>query len=295
MNPAQQIEAFIAHLKSLTATFTESRSSLKNLLVYLRNPLNQSKPFGNAQDAINKCANPRDARIAKYKPAINSLVAVWGTDGDYERAPSVGGAKNALALVNEVKAQLEACKTWACNDVGTFPQCVNKSLPKPEQERIKSAKPMKVGMPILTNGSWNAQALRQAYDAVKANKAGECTNYAYYAAHILSQAKLNPKPRLEIVSWEGKGRAKHLFVIVGRTGSTPNGSLPPVSDWNDDCVIVDCWALTLGHGCVYSKHNYCFKGMMHPAKVNMDSTKVASKAPINVQSGLRHVGRDLTV
>jgi len=299
MSPKEQIDAFAAHVKSLTGTFTESRSSLKNLFIYLRNPLNQTKRFGSAQDALNQCANPNDSRLAKYRPAINSLVAVWGTTGDYQRTSApppvvvVATGGDALTFVNSVKNKLEACKLYACNDVGTFPQCVNKALSKSEQERIKSAQPKPVGMPILTDGSWNGPALKQAYDAVVSNEAGECTNYAYYAGHILGQATSKPKPRLEIVSWEGKGRAKHLFVIVGRKGATTMGSLPPVSQWNDDCVIVDCWALTLGHQCVYSKHNYCFQGMMFPAKVNMDSTRVAT-GPINAQAGLKKTGISLT-
>src|SRR6266850_2560083 len=299
MNPTEQINAFIAHVKTLTTKFTESRSSLQNLLVYLRNPLNQAKRFSNAQDAINKCGNAQDARINKYKPAINSLVAVWGTNGNYQKNPApppppvASGNKN-ISLVNEVKSRLLACQKFTCNDVGTFPQCVNKAISESEQKRITDAKPKPVGMPILSDGSWNGPALKVAHDAVVSNKAGECTNYAYYAAHILSQGSTRPMPRLEIVSWEGPGTAKHLFVIVGRTGLASNGSLPAVNAWNDDCVLVDCWALTLGHGCVYSKSNYCFKTMMFPAKVNMDSHKIRSGQPMSVQTGLKKTGRDLT-
>jgi hypothetical protein len=297
MSAKEQIDAFIAHLKSLTNTFTESRSSLRSLLVYLRNPANQNKPFSSAQDAIKKCANPNDARLGKYRLAIDSLVAVWGTMGDYQRTavlvapPSGRGGGNAMTLVNEVKSKLEACKKWACNDVGTFPQCVNRTSSESEQKRIKSAKPEKVGMPILTDGSWNSLALQQAYQAVVTKQAGECTNYAYYGGYILSQGKTSPKPRLELISWEGSGMAKHCFVIVGRTGGTTKGSLPPVAQWNDDCVIVDCWALTLGHQCVFTKNNYCFKGMMHPSKVIMDSTQVkTANVPMKPQGGLKATG-----
>jgi hypothetical protein len=85
--------------------------------------------------------------------------------------------------------------------------------------------------------------------------------------------------------------AKHCFVIVGRTGGTTKGSLPPVAQWNDDCVIVDCWALTLGHQCVFTKNNYCFKGMMHPSKVIMDSTQVkTANVPMKPQGGLKATG-----
>jgi hypothetical protein len=150
-------------------------------------------------------------------------------------------------------------------------------------------------MPISSNGTWNAVALRQAHDSVKAHKAGECTNYAYYAGHILSQGKTNPKPRIEVVSWApGVVGSAHCYVIVGRAGDTPNGMLPPVKEWNSDCVIVDCWALTLGHDSVYTKSDYEFKTMMYPVKLLMDSTRPWTGATMNVQGGLKPTGRDKT-
>jgi hypothetical protein len=293
MTPTEQINAFTAHVKELTDKFTESRSSLQNLLTYLRVPANQSKRFANVQAAKNKCANPADKRLGKYESALTSLVAVWGTSGDYKETPapvSTGGG-NAAELVNSVKAKLEACRLYACNDVGTFPQCVNTRISQSEQARIKKALPDKVFMPIVSpDRSWKGAELRGAYGQVVAKRAGECTNYGYYAAHILSQATATPKPRIEIVSWEGKNTAKHVFCIVGRTGGDTDGKLPPVAQWNDECVIVDCWALSLGHGCIYNKKNYCFPTMMHPSKVVMDSTKVSAEGPMNTQGGLKATG-----
>jgi hypothetical protein len=292
MNSTEQFNAFLAHARSLTFWFTESNSSLSGLLEHLRNSKNKPKRFSNFRDALSKCANPNDARLGKYKPAIESLVAVWGTAADYQRALATS---KAMTLVNEVKAQLVACKNYACNDVKSFPQCVNTALPKSDQDRIKGAKQQRTGMPISCNGTWNTVALRQAYDNVKSHQAGECTNYAYYAGHILSQGRTTPKPRIEIVSWApGVVGSAHCYVVVGRTGDTPKGMLPPVNAWNNDCVIVDCWALTLGHDCVYNKFNYEFDTMMYPVKLLMDSTRPHTGEKMNVQGGLRRTGRDTT-
>ena len=303
MNATEQINAFIAHIKTFNKSFTESRSSLKKLLVYLRIPANSEKRFMSVQEIKMKCANPKDKRLDKYEPALNELKKVWGTSLNYGRPVSVAlpppplvTPSNAMILVNEVRAELEKCKLYACNDVGTFSSCVNKSLPKSEQDRIRKAKPEFVGAPILSpDRSWKARSLKVAFDSVNSKQAAECTNFAYYAAHILGTGKTTPQPRIEIVSWEGEGTLKHLFVLVGRKGTTAaDGRIPSASTWNNDVVIVDCWALSLGWDCVFTKDNYCFKGMMSPLKVQMDSTIASLAGPMNVQGGLKKTGFDLT-
>ena len=303
MDSTAQINAFIAHVKKLTGKFTESRSSLRNLLVFLRIPANSKKRFISEQDIKNRCANPRDSRLAKYGPAIKELMRVWGTTLDYGQKtapvipPPATVSGNPATLVSEVRAELEKCRKYACNDVGTFPQCINPAVSKGEYQRIRHPDVKPVGPPIQSpDRSWKTTSLKVAYGAVNRNQAAECTNYAYYAGHLLGTGKATPKPRIEIVSWEGVGTAKHLFVMVGRKGETlKDGMVPPVSQWNSDLIIVDCWALTLGWECVYTKDNYCFKDtMMYPLKVQMDSTIKSTGLPMNVQGGLNKTGFDLT-
>lgn len=130
--------------------------------------------------------------------------------------------------------------------------------------------------------------------SVRMARAGECTNYAYYAAHCLTENEGHP--RVEVVSWEGRGRAKHLFCMVGREGGVGEDfSLPAIAHWNNDMVIVDCWALTLGWDCVYTKQDYCFRdGMMFPSKVQMDSNIAWDPEQADdMQSGLRGTGAKL--
>ena len=197
-----------------------------------------------------------------------------------------------------VQAKLEKCVRYACNDVGTFPQCIGVDENHPEYARIRSAKPMRVGMPInAEDRSWRAVALSQVWKQVTADSAGECTSFGYYAAHLLGSAENHP--RVEIVTWEGRGTAKHVFCLLGRRGGTgPGFTLPAVSEWNEDVCIVDCWAMTLGWGkCVFTKHDYCFrKTMMFPATVSMDLDIERSVEGVeDTQRRLRTTGRDLTV
>ncbi|MDH0863366.1 hypothetical protein [Mitsuaria sp. GD03876] len=298
MTPAQQIAAFIAHVTDSTDKFTESRSSLRNLLAWLRTPTNQATRLADVAAAKRHCADPNDRRLAKYDPALRSLVVVWGTSNDYARTPPapvatvaaapVGGS--VMALINAARVTLEQCRNYACNDVGTFPQCVNTALPKSRQDAIRERGALKTGMPLLVDptAAWNAPALEQAFMNVNRNRAGECTAYAYYAGHVLGTTPMRTaRPRLEIVSWEGKGMAKHCFVVVGRAGPRGrSGLLPNSVEWNTDARIVDCWALTLGFECVYSVSNYCYPGMINPAQIIMDSTVARVARPFNSQGGL---------
>jgi hypothetical protein len=177
------------------------------------------------------------------------------------------------AWVRGVRLKLYECQKYACNDVGTFPQCIAPTVSPQEFTRIRHPDNIRpVGMPIMSEDrSWRRAPLKLAHAAVRSAKAGECTNYAYYAAHILSEGENHP--RIEVVAWEGHGRAKHLFCMVGRIGGTLDKfAIPPVSTWNHDMVIVDCWALTLGWDCIFTKQNYCFKdAMMYPLTVQMDT------------------------
>ena len=306
MTPAQQIAAFIAHVTASTDKFTESRSSLRNLLAWLRNPANQHTRLADVAAAKQRCADPGDRRLAKYNAPLASLVAVWGTTHDYARnvpAPvvpavvPVGGGGSVMVLINAARQGLERCRNYACNDVGAFSQCVNPGLPSARQAAIRDRPPLKTGMPLLVDprGGWNGPALQQAHTNADTSRSGECTTYAYYAGHVLNTTQIaGNRPRIEIVSWEGPGRFKHCFVVVGRTGPrSPTGLLPSSVHWNAEARIVDCWALTLGYECVYTVAHYPYPGMMNPSKIIMDNTVARTMVPFNAQAGLKRTGAHL--
>ncbi|MEW6518190.1 MAG: hypothetical protein AB1461_02140 [Thermodesulfobacteriota bacterium] len=76
--------AFLADLKNRTNKFTESRSSVKNLLKYLRDTKDAPLPFASVDAAKAHCKDRNDKRLDKYEPAIRALVRVWGTGTAYQ-------------------------------------------------------------------------------------------------------------------------------------------------------------------------------------------------------------------
>ncbi|MQA36911.1 hypothetical protein [Rugamonas aquatica] len=228
------------------------------------------------------------ALVASTPPMISSV------------ATPVHG-RTSVAPKAWVKAHLDSlmkCENYACNDVGTFSACIapDIAVDKASEEYLRIRYPtiQSIGPPITSlDRSWRPKELARAYSAVDAKKAAECTNYAYYAAHVLTHGKNHP--RVEIVTWEGEGTAKHLFCLVGRSGGTlPGFVVPSAETWNDDTVIVDCWALSLGWGeCLYTRHNYCFDGMMSPLTVSMDSDIPWDGEADLVQSTLKSTGQRL--
>lgn len=76
------MEGFLAEVMRINHGFNEGRSSLQGLLRYLRNTSANPTRLTVAQ-AKQQCANPRDARLAKYDAAITHLTGVWGTTNPY--------------------------------------------------------------------------------------------------------------------------------------------------------------------------------------------------------------------
>ncbi len=76
------IEGFLNDVKRANPRFTENRSSLKNLLAYLRNTNTNPVPF-NVQKAKHLCGNPNEPRLMKYDTALKNLTAVWSTPKPY--------------------------------------------------------------------------------------------------------------------------------------------------------------------------------------------------------------------
>jgi hypothetical protein len=76
-------DAFMADVKRRAhIKFTESKSSIRGLVEFLRTDLHHPQPLTTDQ-AIAKLANPRDPRLEKYQPCIRRVVTVWGTPTQY--------------------------------------------------------------------------------------------------------------------------------------------------------------------------------------------------------------------
>jgi hypothetical protein len=76
-------DAFIADVKRRAhIKFTESKSSIRGLVEFLRTDLGNPQPLTYEQ-ALAKLANPRDPRLEKYQPCIRRVVTVWGTPTQY--------------------------------------------------------------------------------------------------------------------------------------------------------------------------------------------------------------------
>ena len=76
-------DAFMADVKRRAhIKFTESKSSIRGLVEFLRTDLHHPQPLTTDQ-AIAKLANPRDPRLEKYQPCIRRVVTVWGRPTQY--------------------------------------------------------------------------------------------------------------------------------------------------------------------------------------------------------------------
>lgn len=76
-------DAFLADVKRRARVrFTESKSSIRGLVEFLRTDQTSPQPLTYDQ-AIGKLANRWDPRLNKYQPCIRRVVAVWGTPQRY--------------------------------------------------------------------------------------------------------------------------------------------------------------------------------------------------------------------
>ncbi len=157
----------------------------------------------------------------------------------------------------------------------------------------------------LTSNRWNVEHLKTTHERVYRARAGECTSFGYAAAYVLHREQMGfrNQVRIEVVSWRkfsdvaitgfgGKpltdangvprtrrSLATHVYVIVNRSGATTSVSsgsvkrrqLPPVSEWGNDCYIVDCWAASLGYESIFQPHEFPYRGMLSPLYQEMDS------------------------
>jgi len=275
----QHFEAFKADLTSIHRRFREKSSSLNGLLVHLRATCERAERFDDVEQAIGHCRKRTDKRIAKYRPALERLVSVWGTDEPYPadlpasgRGPGRGAAR---ALVAAAKKELETMKGFVSGDAVQFPGCIH---PAKRKKVLAAAKAFanKAGVQVGGTGAavaglgsprWQSGMLQRSYGTVTRNRAGVCTTFAHTAAHILD--KRHGTARIEIVSFRN-----HVFVVVGREGGYDRKLrsyvLPNYSTWSGDWHVVDGWAGAMGHEVVYRKTvGYPYIAMMHPLTLVM--------------------------
>ena len=71
------LDAFKNDIQSINPDYRESTSSLRNLIRFLSGNVGAPTRLS-LDEAVAKCGNANDKRIAKYRPAIERLVSVWG-------------------------------------------------------------------------------------------------------------------------------------------------------------------------------------------------------------------------
>ncbi|MEP3478774.1 MAG: hypothetical protein ABJZ55_05975 [Fuerstiella sp.] len=175
-------------------------------------------------------------------------------------AQVVRGGSDAFRWVSEVSSELDDFSTYACMDAGNFPQCIKAGKKNEVQaRRLKSeGKPPMVNVIQPGQYEWKGTMLRMRYqDTQRFGKQGECTSFGYLAAYVLTKGRPEG-PRVELVAHKA-GRGSHVYVLVGRAGGLESNGMIP-EKW--DAVVVDAWAASLGHPCVYKDRGaFPFQGM----------------------------------
>lgn len=184
----------------------------------------------------------------------------------------------ALAWVKQVDTPgpngLQQFSTFACLDATTFRHCIRPAAKNPVLQREAAWKAGNYraygnssGMAMIPSLHWNAAKLRNAYNRIsgEGGRGAVCTTFGLMAAHILTNGRVGG-PRVELVAYPN-GRRSHIYVLVGRQGLLTNqGRLP--NDW--DAVVVDAWAASLGHDCIYAnKASYRFQAMSNNLELKM--------------------------
>jgi hypothetical protein len=99
--------------------------------------------------------------------------------------------------------------------------------------------------------------------SVQSRGSAICTEFAYAAAHVLTDGRAGG-PSVEVVGWRGGPQMAHFYVLVGRTPGNVNRRLPPPVQWGPGCVIVDPWLAALGHNeVIYQVASYPFPDFLN--------------------------------
>ncbi len=182
--------------------------------------------------------------------------------------PDPATRAEALAWVNDRFAGengLSQFSSYACLDATTFADCINGAhraevLQRQTEWKSKNWPAFGTNAAVAMGGiskEFNLTSLRTNYNRIRdqGGRGAVCTTFAYLGAFVLLVDR-PAGPRVEIVSFPN-GTASHVYLLVGRRG-WPMDYIP--ENWN--AVIVDPWAASLGHPCVYASRNeFIFNGM----------------------------------
>lgn len=278
---------------TITRAFLHTRSlplkqSVKAVDAYILQP-----SAARLRDVVNAILNWKDTNPVEFRARLSD---VWSDvhgqmrlesmryDEEFieclDKTPTPPCLIQALAWVNELNTeeQLGQFSTYACLDASTFRQCIqgdsSETGPVRTRERLWREEKFisygtNSGMAIQSpNRSWNVTRLRLNYDRIR-NDGGQgavCTTFGLLAAHVLTHGRANQgSPRVEIVSYPNS-RASHVYVLVGRQGGLINNRIP--NNWN--AVIVDAWAASLGHACIFqNREAFVFRGMTQDLELIM--------------------------
>jgi hypothetical protein len=177
------------------------------------------------------------------------------------------------AQLSDWESELMRCAAYACNDVIRYPGNINPSLTAAQQEDIKTRKSAFISLPRFSNDiEWSEYFLKQIYMQVNASRAGECTSYAYYAAHVLR--RWHGAQRIEIVSCKLDDGGNHLFCLADRIGAVPDDRKIPRDTITAAVRVIDCWLLSLGWPqAVYTIKTFPWPDMLNDLTCEMDSNR----------------------
>lgn len=270
MKPEEQLKAFEAHVKKINKSFSRKASSLKGVFDLLEEQIKGKKikalDGAAIADQVRKSKGDGDEKYDKYRPALDALVAVWGSTKDYGAAGGKPTEKDddddadlpeILKWVNDRKKGLEGLGAFFVADHVTFAH-VRKVAEEAMLKRKVGINEVEVGK--AQNAATIAQStaerskttvqmssLKVVHDATLKAKSAVCTTFAFSAAYVL--AKDEGGPRVEVISHSAGHAGTHCFVIVGRP---KDSDLATAATWINESVVVDVWALALGWPMIYS-------------------------------------------
>lgn len=217
----------------------------------------------------------RGAEVPNLSEEIRARAAQLGV-----RLIAPGPPPDAFAFVSRVAHELNAFKEYGCGDAFMkttydkttqsydystgFARCIKRSKRAEVEARSRELKGTARGAAspfdsFVSPGEWKARHYAAVCARVRRERAGICVTFAKSAAHILTDGQ-NDGPIVEIVAYDN-----HAYVLVNRAGAGQGEAIP--TNWTADpnVIIIDPWAASMGHECIYrGRSNYPYGGMLNP-------------------------------
>jgi len=118
---------------------------------------------------------------------------------------------DAASLLSGIHGTLQAWKSYACADVGTFAGDINQALSAVKRNAIYTlgtSTGQATGLPNIplqgvVMGDWDATKLNTSHNRVTSAHSGECTSFGFAAAHLMgTAANQGMRPRIEVVAYK---------------------------------------------------------------------------------------------